>query len=294
MDDLSEQTVITDELKPPAPKRKISLWRRLQWLLRRLRTKLVIGWEKFLYLIMPKKSRLHRNKLSPSEKKLRRIKTWRTIALVFCGLVVLGIIVFLVMFFWFSKDLPQPGEVIRREGYSSKIYDRNGELLYDLFQEERRQPSKAEEIPAVLKNATVAIEDRDFYKHSGFDFLTIIRIPYNLIFRKRVVGGSTLTQQLVKNALLTNERTIVRKFKELVLAIQIERKFSKDEILTMYLNEAPYGGNIWGVATAVETYFAKPMTELTIVESAFLAGLPQRPSVYSPYSTRLDENGEPY
>ncbi|HNV45139.1 MAG TPA: PBP1A family penicillin-binding protein [Candidatus Woesebacteria bacterium] len=294
MDDLSEQTVITDELKPPAPQRKISLWRRLQWLLRRLRTKLVIGWEKFLYLIMPKKSRLHRNKLSPSEKKLRRIKTWRTIALVFCGLVVLGIIVFLVMFFWFSKDLPQPGEVIRREGYSSKIYDRNGELLYDLFQEERRQPSKAEEIPAVLKNATVAIEDRDFYKHSGFDFLTIIRIPYNLIFRKRVVGGSTLTQQLVKNALLTNERTIVRKFKELVLAIQIERKFSKDEILTMYLNEAPYGGNIWGVATAVETYFAKPMTELTIVESAFLAGLPQRPSVYSPYSTRLDENGEPY
>ena len=294
MDDLSEQTVITDELKPPAPQRKISLWRRLQWLLRRLRTKLVIGWEKFLYLIMPKKSRLHRNKLSPSEKKLRRIKTWRTIALVFCGLVVLGIIVFLVMFFWFSKDLPQPGEVIRWEGYSSKIYDRNGELLYDLFQEERRQPSKAEEIPAVLKNATVAIEDRDFYKHSGFDFLTIIRIPYNLIFRKRVVGGSTLTQQLVKNALLTNERTIVRKFKELVLAIQIERKFSKDEILTMYLNEAPYGGNIWGVATAVETYFAKPMTELTIVESAFLAGLPQRPSVYSPYSTRLDENGEPY
>lgn len=294
MDDLSEQTVITDELKPPAPQRKISLWRRLQWLLRRLRTKLVIGWEKFLYLIMPKKSRLHRNKLSPSEKKLRRIKTWRTIALVFCGLVVLGIIVFLVMFFWFSKDLPQPGEVIRREGYSSKIYDRNGELLYDLFQEERRQPSRAEEIPAVLKNATVAIEDRDFYKHSGFDFLTIIRIPYNLIFRKRVVGGSTLTQQLVKNALLTNERTIVRKFKELVLAIQIERKFSKDEILTMYLNEAPYGGNIWGVATAVETYFAKPMTELTIVESAFLAGLPQRPSVYSPYSTRLDENGEPY
>ena len=294
MDDLSEQTVITDELKPPAPQRKISLWRRLQWLLRRLRTKLVIGWEKFLYLIMPKKSRLHRNKLSPSEKKLRRIKTWRTIALVFCGLVVLGIIVFLVMFFWFSKDLPQPGEVIRREGYSSKIYDRNGELLYDLFQEERRQPSKAEEIPAVLKNATVAIEDRDFYKHSGFDFLTIIRIPYNLIFRKRVVGGSTLTQQLVKNALLTNERTIVRKFKELVLAIQIERKFSKDEILTMYLNEAPYGGNIWGVATAVETYFAKPMSELTIVESAFLAGLPQRPSVYSPYSTRLDENGEPY
>lgn len=294
MEDLSEQTVIADDLQSQAPKRKISLWRRLQWLLRRLRTKLVIYWEKFIYLIMPKKSRLRRKKLSPSEKKLRRIKTWRIIALAFCVLVILGIIAFFVMFIWFSKDLPQPGQVIRREGYSSKIYDRDGELLYDLFDEERRQPSRIEDIPDVLKNATIAIEDRDFYKHGGFDFLTIIRIPYNLIFRKRVVGGSTLTQQLVKNALLTNERTIIRKFKELVLSIQIERKFSKDEILTMYLNEAPYGGNLWGVATAVETYFDKPMNELTIVESAFLAGLPQRPSVYSPYSARLDEDGEPY
>jgi membrane peptidoglycan carboxypeptidase len=228
---------------------------------------------------MSKKSRLRHKQLSPSEKKLRKIKTWRIIAIAFCSMVVLGMITFLVMFIWFSKDLPKPGEVIRREGYSSKILDRDGQLLYDLFQEERRQPSRIEDVPEVLKNATIAIEDRDFYKHSGFDFLTIIRIPYNFLFRGRVVGGSTLTQQLVKNALLTNERTIIRKFKELVLSIQIERKFSKDEILTMYLNEAPYGGNIWGVATAVETYFNKPMNELSIVESAFLAGLPQRPSV---------------
>lgn len=293
MDDLPEPTVI-DEVSEQIPKRRISLWRRLQWLMKRIFVKLTIYWEKFLYLIMPKKSRLRRKQLSPSEKKLRRIKTWRIIALSFCALVVLGIIAFFVMFIWFSRDLPKPGEVIRREGYSSKIFDRNGELLYDLFEEERRQASKIEDIPDVLKNATIAIEDRDFYKHGGFDFLTIIRIPYNLIFRKRVVGGSTLTQQLVKNALLTNERTIIRKFKELVLSIQIERKFSKDEILTMYLNEAPYGGNIWGIATAVENYFNKPMSELTIVESAFLAGLPQRPSVYSPYSARLDEAGEPY
>ena len=293
MDDLPEPTVI-DEVSEQIPKRRISLWRRLQWLMKRIFVKLTIYWEKFLYLIMPKKSRLRRKQLSPSEKKLRRIKTWRIIALSFCALVVLGIIAFFVMFIWFSRDLPKPGEVIRREGYSSKIFDRNGELLYDLFEEERRQPSQIGDIPDVLKNATIAIEDRDFYKHGGFDFLTLIRIPYNLVFRKRVVGGSTLTQQLVKNALLTNERTIIRKFKELVLSIQIERKFSKDEILTMYLNEAPYGGNIWGIATAVESYFNKPMSELTIVESAFLAGLPQRPSVYSPYSARLDEAGEPY
>jgi penicillin-binding protein 1C len=293
MQDLTEQTTIIDEIEPQLPKRKISLWRRLQWLLRRIKTKMVIYWEKLLYLIMPKKSRLRSKQLSPSEKKLKKIKTWRMIAVAFCVLVVLGIIAFFVMFIWFSKDLPQPGEVIRRAGYSSKIYDRDGELLYDLFEEERRQQSKIEDIPDLLKNATIAIEDRDFYKHSGFDFLTIIRIPYNFIFRGRVVGGSTLTQQLVKNALLSNERTIIRKFKELVLSIQIERKFSKDEILTMYLNEAPYGGNIWGVATAVETYFDKPMNELSLVESAFLAGLPQRPSAYSPYSARVDEDGEP-
>jgi 1A family penicillin-binding protein len=291
MQELPQQPVIIREINP---KKKISLWRRLQWLLRRTKVKLSIFWEKILCSIMPKKYRSRRRQLSPSEKKLRRIKNWRILALVFCGLVVFGIISFLIMFAWFSRDLPKPGQVIRREGFSSKIYDREGELLYDLFQEERRQPSKIEDIPEVLKNATIAIEDRDFYKHRGFDFLTIVRIPYNFIFRGRVVGGSTLTQQLVKNALLTNERTIIRKFKELVLSIQIERRFSKDEILTMYLNEAPYGGNLWGVATAVEAYFNKPMSELTILESAFLAGLPQRPSVYSPYSTRLDEDGEPY
>jgi penicillin-binding protein 1C len=293
MDDLSEQPVLVKEVETQAPERRISIWQRLGWFLRRIKTKIVINWEKFVFLIMPKKRR-SRRQLSPAEKKLRRIKTWRIIALAFCALVILGIIAFFVMFIWFSRDLPQPGQVIRREGYSSKIYDREGELLYDLFQEERRQAIKIEAVPEVLKNATVAIEDRDFYKHRGFDFLTIVRIPYNFLFRGRVVGGSTLTQQLVKNALLTNERTVVRKFKELVLSIQIERKFSKDEILTMYLNEAPYGGNIWGVATAVEAYFNKPIDELTTLESAFLAGLPQRPSVYSPYSTKLDENGEPF
>lgn len=289
-----EEHQAPEEHAAAVPQRQISWWRRLQWLLRRIKIKLAIYWENFLYLIMPKRRRLSRRQLSPSEKKLRKIKTLRILAIAFCALVVLGIITFFIMFIWFSKDLPKPGEVIRREGYSSKILDRDGQLLYDLFKEERRQPSRIEDIPEVLKNATIAIEDRDFYKHSGFDFLTILRIPYNFIFRGRVIGGSTLTQQLVKNALLTNERTIVRKFKELVLSIQIERKFSKDEILTMYLNEAPYGGNIWGVATAVEAYFNKPMSELSIAESAFLAGLPQRPSVYSPYSSRLDDNGEPF
>jgi len=253
---------------------------------------------RFTSKIMPKKlksRRLHQHRvLTEAEKKLLRAKRLRTLALTFLGLVILGIVGFLVMFAWYSRDLPKPGEVVRKEGFSSKIYDRNGSLLYDLYEEERRNPVDFDQIPTDLKNATVAIEDKDFYKHGGFDFLTILRIPYNLLFKHRIVGGSTLTQQLVKNVLLTNEKTITRKFKEFVLSVQIERKFSKDEILAMYLNEAPYGGNGWGVGTAVEIYFNKPINELTLVESAFLAGLPQRPSVYSPYSGALDDDGKPY
>lgn len=255
------------------------------------------AWRKLINLL-PRKWRVlllgSRRKLSPEEKKLLRVKRWRLVAIAFVAAVFLGIIAFLVLFAWYSRELPKPGEVVRREGFSSKIYDRDGQLLYDLFEEERRNPVRLADIPADLKNATVAIEDRDFYKHKGFDFLTIVRIPYNLLFRQRVVGGSTLTQQLVKNVLLTNERTVIRKFKEFVIAVQIERKFTKDEILEMYLNEAPYGGNGWGVGTAVEMYFNKPLAELTLLEAAFLAGLPQRPSVYSPYSGSLDDQGKPY
>ncbi len=248
---------------------------------------------------MPSKFRSRRFRkarfLSAEEKKLLKAKRLRIIALAFLGMVITGIIVFLVMFAWYSKDLPKPGEVVRKEGFSSKIYDREGQLLYDLYEEERRNPVSFEQIPDDLKHATIAIEDKDFYKHGGFDFLTIVRIPYNLIFRGgRVVGGSTLTQQLVKNVFLSNEKTITRKFKEFVISTQIERKFTKDEILEMYLNESPYGGNGWGVGTAVEMYFNKPIAELTLLESAFLAGLPQRPSVYSPYSGRLDDDGKPF
>ncbi len=236
----------------------------------------------------------HHHVLSSADRKLLKAKRLRLLAISFFAMVVLGVITFLAMFAWYSRELPKPGEVVRKEGFSSKIFDRDGQLLYDLYQEERRNPVGIAQIPDTLKNATIAIEDKDFYKHGGFDFMTILRIPYNLIFRQRVVGGSTLTQQLVKNVLLTNERSITRKFKEFVISTQIERKFTKDQILEMYLNEAPYGGNGWGVGTAVEIYFNKPIAELSLLESAFLAGLPQRPSVYSPYSGSLDADGKPY
>lgn len=237
------------------------------------------------------------NRLSPAEQKLRRVKLIRILAIgAFAG-AILMVVGFFSAFAWFSRDLPKPGEVVRREGFSTKIYDRNGKLLYDLFDTERRTPITISQVPEHLKQATIAVEDKDFYKHSGFDMMTILRIPYNAIFRQRVVGGSTLTQQLVKNALLTSDRSLfggpIRKFKELVLSLQIERTFTKDQILEMYFNEAPYGGTAWGVGTAAEIYFNKPVSDLTLTEAAILAGLPQRPSAYSPYNGKNDENGEP-
>lgn len=231
--------------------------------------------------------------LSEAQVQLRKMKILRLVAISIFGLVILGIVGFFGIFAYFSKDLPQPGQIVRRDGFSTKIFDRNGNLLYDLFGDERRTPTSIDQIPEHLRKATVAIEDKDFYKHSGFDVATVLRIPYNFLFRRRVVGGSTLTQQLVKNVLLSNERTATRKFKELVLAIQIERTFTKDEILEMYLNEVPYGGTAWGVVSAAELYFSKGVEELSLLESAFLAGLPQRPSAYSPFSGQVDSEGTP-
>ncbi|MBU1885397.1 transglycosylase domain-containing protein [Patescibacteria group bacterium] len=255
-------------------------------------------WEKitapFRFLRRKTTSKAKSRRLPPAQQKLRKIKLIRLGAIGGLVAVVVGVLGFFGLYAWYAKDLPKPGEVVRRTGFSTRIYDRNGELLYDLHNTERRTPIQIEEAPDHLKHATVAIEDKDFYKHQGFDFLTILRIPYNAIVRHRVIGGSTLTQQLVKNALLSNERTVIRKFKELILSLQIERRFSKDEILEMYLNEAPYGGTAWGVGAAADMYFTKYVGKLTVAESAFLAGLPQRPSIYSPFAGKEDEDGNPY
>lgn len=189
-----------------------------------------------------------------------------------------------IVFALFAKDLPQPDKVVRKEGFATKIYDRNGELLYDVFVDQRRTPISLDQIPLHLKNATIAVEDKNFYKHQGFDPRGIFRALYNIVIHQSLQGGSTLTQQLVKNVLLTQERTLPRKIKEFILAVQIESKYSKDQILQMYLNESPYGGTAWGVESASEIYFGKKAADLNLVESAILAGLPQRPSAYSPFS----------
>lgn len=204
--------------------------------------------------------------------------------LVFYSLIV-AFVISIGVLSYIAYDLPSPENIVRRDGFSTKILDRNGIVLYDIYNDQKREPVKFDDVPDYLKKATIAIEDKNFYDHEGFDILGILRGFSRLFTQGRAQGGSTLTQQLVKNVLLTSERSILRKVKEFVLAIQIERKYSKDEILLMYLNEAPYGGTAWGVQAASESYFRKDVKDLNLIESAILAGLPQRPSYYSPYSS---------
>ncbi len=214
----------------------------------------------------------------------RSQKIARLAKFAFIGVVVIVILV-LITLPLFAFTLPSPDKIVRRQGFSTQILDRNGKLLYDIFSDQQRTPVAFNDIPVYLRQATVSIEDKNFYSHQGFDPRGIIRAGLSIAFRGQIQGGSTLTQQLVKNVLLSSDRTIVRKIKELILTVQIERKYSKDQILQMYLNEAPYGGTAWGVGSAAETYFGKKAQDLNLVESAFLAGLPQSPSYYSPYSS---------
>ncbi len=200
---------------------------------------------------------------------------------VFVGIVGLFLLITIV-FAIFSVGLPDPNKVVRREGYSTIIYDRNGKTLYDVYSKENRIPLKLGVMPKYLQEATIAIEDKDFYKHQGFSVAGILRSAFNIVTLRGFGGGSTLTQQLVKNLLLSPEQTVIRKIKEVVLAGEIEKKFSKDDILQLYLNEAPYGGSVYGVESAARTYFGKSAKDLNLVESVILAGIPQLPSYYSP------------
>lgn len=222
------------------------------------------------------------------KEKFKSKKFWLNFFKVMLVLMGIGILGVLGMFVYFAKDLPSPTKVVRRDGYSSKVYDRNGKVLYDIYNDAKRDPVDFSNIPDYLKQATVAVEDKSFYSHSGIDLLTPLRIIKNVFYFGKVTGGSTLTQQLTRNVLLTTERSITRKIKEIILSIQIDARYSKDEILGMYLNEAPYGGASWGVAPAAEQYFGKEVSQLDLAESAILAGLPQLPSVYSPYSSTPD------
>jgi len=203
------------------------------------------------------------------------------------GVIVFGYIGAFALFAWYSRDLPQPGKLSESRGNSTIFYDRNGEIIYELYKDANRVPVKSDDISKYLKQATVAIEDKRFYEHNGISEYGIMRAAFNSLIGNPQ-GGSTITQQLIKNVLLTSERRLSRKIKEAILAYQVEKKYSKDEILEMYLNEAPYGGTFVGVGSASMGYFGKSPKDLTIVESAILAGLPQNPPAYSPFIGKKD------
>lgn len=207
------------------------------------------------------------------------------------GLVFLGGILIIGLFAWYSRDLPEPGKIMDRSvALSTKIYDRSGqELLYEVHGPEKRSLVKIDDIPEYVINATIAIEDKNFYNHSGISVWGIIRGQIVPRLRgSRAQGGSTLTQQFVKNAILTDERKISRKIKEWILSWQIERKYDKRQILEFYFNEIPYGGAVYGVQAAAEYYFDKSVNDLTVAEAAVLAALPQGPTRYSPYGSNKD------
>jgi len=191
-----------------------------------------------------------------------------------------------------SLSIPELDSLGKRKiTQSTKIYDRTGKiLLYDVHENIQRTVVPFSEISRNIKNAAVAIEDADFYEHKGIKPLSVIRAVFiNLGALEFKQGGSTITQQVVKNSILTSEKKISRKLKEWVLAFKLEQKFSKEEILELYLNESPYGGNIYGIEEASNVFFAKNAADLTLSESAYLAALPQAPTFYSPYGNNKNK-----
>lgn len=183
---------------------------------------------------------------------------------------------------WF-RDLPNPELLITKDvSLPTKILDRKGRLLYEVFLEKRYDPVKLEKIPKDFVNATLAIEDDSFYTHPGFDLTSILRAARAILVDEQLQGGSTITQQLIKNVLLTPERTLSRKLKELTLSVLVEAKYSKNQILELYLNNISYGGTAWGAQSAAQKFFGKDVWDLDLAQSALLAGLPSAPSAYSP------------
>lgn len=212
-------------------------------------------------------------------KKKTKSKKWQL------SLGLIFLILLIVVIVYISFNVPNPKKLSSNDySQSSHIFDRNGTLLYEIYTDKRRVPVKLNEISKNLQKATIAIEDANFYKHNGFDIKGLLRGLYRTLVEKRIQGGSTLTQQLVKNGLLTPEKTISRKTKEAILTIATEIMYSKNEILEMYFNQTPYGGTLWGVQAAANGIFNKDVKDLTLAESALLAGLPASPTKYSPFS----------
>ncbi|MDO8658817.1 MAG: transglycosylase domain-containing protein [Candidatus Levybacteria bacterium] len=234
---------------------------------------------------------------SGKSKKTGVLKTLKALPMLFLWLFVIGSILLLSFFLYLQRTLPDPESIATRKvGESTKIYDSTGEvLLYDIHGEEKRTIIPWEQIPDTIKEATLASEDSDFYNHNGIDFRGIVRAFLKDLTSFGVSqGGSTITQQLIKNALLGEQRQsffsiISRKVKEAILAIEIERKFTKDQIFWMYLNQIPYGSNAYGIEAASKEFFGKNASQLTVAEAATIASAVKAPSYYSPFGNHVEE-----
>ena len=189
---------------------------------------------------------------------------------------------FAYTFFYYSKNLPNIDEITEYKPKTiTKIYDRN-DLLYGLFFDEKREYRDIDKIPLMIRNAFISAEDKNFFKHSGYDFIGYLKALISFIKEGKLRGASTITQQVTKGFLLSGERTFERKVKELILALRLEDALSKNKILEIYLNEVYLGENSYGVVAASKTYFSKDLDELTPGEAAFLAALPKSPKQYNP------------
>lgn len=243
----------------------------------------------YLFLLVKKSWHLASNFLSYLSNKIpfmsreKRGQFRKKLGLYFILFLVFGFLFLTIFTAWASRDLPDPDKLTDRQiAESTKIYDRTGtHLLYEVFANQKRTLVELDQIPKNLVNGVIATEDTKFYEHMGIRPLSILRaFVYGAFTSRRISGTSTLTQQLVKNAILTNERTITRKLREIILSIRLEQKYSKDQILKIYFNEIPYGSTNYGVQAAAQSYFGKSVTDLTLEQCATLAGLPQAPSTY--------------
>ncbi|MDB4939732.1 MAG: family penicillin-binding protein [Candidatus Doudnabacteria bacterium] len=216
--------------------------------------------------------------------KSKRFWTW------IIRITAVGFALIAFLFIWYSKDLPDPNKLLARSiPQSTKIYSRDGQLLYEIHGEFKRTLIPFSEMNPNIRNATVAIEDKNFYNEGGIDFKGIARsIVADLTSGSKAQGASTITQQFVRNAVLTRDKTYARKIKEIILSLEINKRFSKDEILRLYLNEVPYGRNAYGIEAASQTYFNKHAKDLDLAESAYLAAIPQAPSFYNPTGPNRD------
>ncbi len=220
--------------------------------------------------------------------KNKILKMLPTIAKWLGFLFLLTVILALCLFFYYTYDLPRPEKFTENPFIqSTKIYDRTGKvLLYDIYGEEKREIVSFDKISDNLKHAVLASEDDRFYQHGGIDLLAIIRsVLIDLRLMKATTGASTITQQLIRSVYLTKERTLARKVREVVLSIELERRYSKDQIFNWYLNEIPFGENAYGAEAASQTYFDKPTLDLSLGQAATLAALVPAPSYYSPYGS---------